>query len=312
MSLHIPQRGKADFAVFAHFGQGSIGSLCRAAGGEDIIDDQDVLAGKIVCSANAESVGHIGPFVIHLPSGLGAGVAAPFKDIAPEMPLRLILSEEDFCHTLGYYFSLIVSSAPLSQRMKGDWDNVVYIRKRPLDFFAKKPSHIETESDISPIFDFMDKCDIMTFPGVKEEWNHPVQIGPYPEFFLCRILRPIPIVSQGHILHTIFTDIPLIPGQQPSAYLTLSRKNQIRQTFNPFHTGLIYQNYAPFCIKIHHSAQKEKNFNCIFVIRKNHKHYIIMEIVKEIYQPPFLEVQEIEVEKGFATSIDDLNETPWS
>ena len=37
-----------------------------------------------------------------------------------------------------------------------------------------------------------------------------------------------------------------------------------------------------------------------------------MEIVKEIYQPPFLEVQEIEVEKGFATSIDDLNETPWN
>lgn len=53
-------------------------------------------------------------------------------------------------------------------------------------------------------------------------------------------------------------------------------------------------------------------FNCKFVIRKNHKHYIIMEIVKEIYQPPFLEAQEIEVEKGFATSIDDLNETPWS
>ena len=36
ISLHIPQRGKADFAVFAHFGQGSIGSLCCAAGGKNI------------------------------------------------------------------------------------------------------------------------------------------------------------------------------------------------------------------------------------------------------------------------------------
>lgn len=37
-----------------------------------------------------------------------------------------------------------------------------------------------------------------------------------------------------------------------------------------------------------------------------------MELVKETYLPPLLEVQEIKVEKGFATSIDDLNETPWS
>ena len=40
ISFHIPQRGKADFAVFAHFGQGSIGSLCCAAGGKDIIYNQ--------------------------------------------------------------------------------------------------------------------------------------------------------------------------------------------------------------------------------------------------------------------------------
>jgi hypothetical protein len=196
--------------------------------------------------------------------------------------------------------------------MKWDWDNVIDIWKSPLNFFAKKTPHIVTKSDVSPIFDFMDKGNILTLPRVEKEWNHPMKISPYPKFLLCRILRPVPIICQRHVLQTIITDIPLIPGQQPSAYLTLSRKNQIRQTFNPFHTGLIYQNYAPFCIKIHHSAQKEKNFNCKFVIRKNHKHYIIMEIVKEIYQPPFLEVQEIEVEKGFATSIDDLNETPWS
>lgn len=37
-----------------------------------------------------------------------------------------------------------------------------------------------------------------------------------------------------------------------------------------------------------------------------------MELVKETYLPPLLEVQEIKVEKGFAISIDDLNETPWS
>ena len=43
--LHIRQSGKADFAVFAHFGQGSIGSLCCAAGGKDIIYNQDMLAG---------------------------------------------------------------------------------------------------------------------------------------------------------------------------------------------------------------------------------------------------------------------------
>ena len=77
ISLHITQRGKADFAVFAHFGQGSIGSLCCTAGGKNIIYDQDVLAGKIFCVVGSESIGHIGPFVIHLPSGLRTGVVYP-------------------------------------------------------------------------------------------------------------------------------------------------------------------------------------------------------------------------------------------
>ena len=233
ISLHIPQRGKADFAVFAHFGQGSIGSLCCAAGSKDIIDDQDVLAGKIVCSANAESVGHIGPFVIHLPFGLGAGVATPFKDIAPEVQLRLFLSEKSLSHTTCDNLCLIISPSPPSDRVQRDRDNIIHIREDPSQLFTQHKSHIVAKVGFALILYLMNKGDIPTLPRIEEEWSHPMKMGSHPKLFLSGILRPIPIICQWHILHTIFTDIPLILGQQPSAYLTLSRKNQIRQTPQP-------------------------------------------------------------------------------
>ena len=59
-------------------------------------------------------------------------------------------------------------------------DNVIDIWKSPLDFFPKKPSHVETKSDFPLVLYLMNKGDIPTLPRIEEEWNHPVQIGPYP------------------------------------------------------------------------------------------------------------------------------------